>query len=61
VRLWNLEEGQMVRVLYSHVDWVRVTACTINHAASSSEDGTIIVWDLNLDTQVLVCDGGGSG
>lgn len=57
VRLWNLEQGLMVRLLYSHPAWVRVTSFTGDHVASSCEDNTVCVWDMNTNSLVLVCAG----
>lgn len=48
VRLWRTDDGQVVRQLRGHDDWVRTLAFrpSGNHLASAGDDGRILVWDV---------------
>jgi hypothetical protein len=56
IRLWDIQKQEPVGVLQGHGDWVRGVAFSQNGEwlASGSYDGTILLWEVNLEIPLLV-------
>ena len=56
LRVWNLENGQTVRTLEGHSDWVIGVAITPDgrRAVSASRDKTLWVWDIQSGEELAL-------
>jgi WD40 repeat protein len=60
--VWDLENGQEVRTLQGHRDWVNAVAVTLDgrRAVSASADSTLKVWDLSSGQAIATYSGDGA-
>ena len=53
VKIWNPDDGSLIRTLIGHVHWVRSLAVLKNGSlASGCYDNTIKIWDPNTGTLI---------
>jgi len=53
IRLWNMRDGQLVRRLTGHVDWIRALEFSPAGATliSAGNDGQVLAWDASTGTE----------
>jgi len=59
IRIWNVIDGSVLKVLKGHLDWVRFVAYSPDgkRIVSSSDDKTIKIWDVDSGKELLTMTG----